>query len=105
MATIAFLTVPGLVIGLFALAVLDRVGLWANARFRLPWRRDEVGRPASAVALDQLDELFYATKRHELDQRRTSLMLRDEEEDGALPTSRVDLDGGTAVIRRTSGPA
>jgi len=35
----------------------------------------------------------------ELDQRRTSLMLTDEEDDGAPPRSKVDLEKGTAVLR------
>ncbi|TDD73996.1 DUF6191 domain-containing protein [Actinomadura rubrisoli] len=104
MATVAFLTIPGLVIGLVLLAAVDRLGLWANARFRLPWRRDETGRPLSAIGLEQVDELFHASKRYELDQRRTSLMLRDEERDGAPPAARVDLDAGTAVLRRPDGP-
>ncbi len=99
MAFILFMTIPGLVLLLVALVAVDRMGLAANRRLRLPWRREESGRPVSAAGIDEMQALFYATKRYELDQRRTSLMLRDEESDGAPPRSRVDLDGGTAVIR------
>ncbi|MDL4772923.1 MULTISPECIES: DUF6191 domain-containing protein [Thermomonosporaceae] len=94
-----FLSVIGLTLGLLVFAAADRVGLWANRRFRLPWRRDETGRPMSAVAVDELDALFQPTKRYELDEKRSSLILRDEEDDGAPPRSRVDLDAGTAIIR------
>ncbi|TMR01144.1 hypothetical protein ETD83_15290 [Actinomadura soli] len=100
MALIAFLTIPGLVIALVAFAALDRAGLWANRRFRLPWRRDETGRPISAVAVGELDVFFHGTHRHQQEQRRTSLILRDEESDGAPPRTRVDLDAGTATVRR-----
>jgi Family of unknown function (DUF6191) len=33
-------------------------------------------------------------------QRRSSLMLREEENDGAPPRTRVDLDAATATVRR-----
>ncbi|SEG24299.1 hypothetical protein SAMN04489712_10451 [Thermomonospora echinospora] len=102
MAAIAFMTIPGLVIALVAFAVLDRVGLWAHRRFRLPWRRDEVGRPISAVALGELDVFFHGTHRHQQEQRRSSLMLRDEENDGAPPRTHIDLNAGTAIVRRPS---
>lgn len=94
------MSIPGLVIGLVAFAVLDRAGLWAHRRFRLPWRRDEVGRPVSAVAVGELDAFFHGTHRHREDQRSSSLMLRDEENDAAPPRTRVDLAGGIAVVRR-----
>lgn len=104
MGTLIFLTVPGLVIALIFFAAIDRMGLWANRRLRLPWRKTEEGGAVSAAGLDEMDALFYATKRYELEQRRTSLLLRDEETDGAPPRSEVDLDGGTATIRpQTAG--
>ncbi|GAA4241101.1 DUF6191 domain-containing protein [Actinomadura meridiana] len=105
MALIVFLTIPGLVIALVAFAALDRAGLWANRRFHLPWRRDEVGRPVSAVAVGELDAFFHGTHRHQQEQRRMSLILRDEENDGAPPRTSVDLDAGTATIRRPLDPA
>ncbi|MEU8117755.1 DUF6191 domain-containing protein [Spirillospora sp. NPDC049024] len=100
MALIAFMTIPGLVVALVAFAILDRAGLWAHRRFRLPWRRDEVGRPVSAIAVGELDAFFHGTHRHQQEQRRSSLILRDDENDGAPPRSRVDLDAGTAIVRR-----
>ncbi|TDD29470.1 hypothetical protein E1287_30880 [Actinomadura sp. KC06] len=103
MALIVFMTIPGLVIALVAFAVLDRAGLWANRRFRLPWRRDETGRPVSAVAVGELDVFFHGTHRHQQEQRRTSLILRDEENDGAPARTRVDLDAGTATVRLQGG--
>lgn len=93
------MTIPGLAIALVAFAALDHAGLWAHRRFRLPWRRGETGRPVSAVAVGELDVFFHGTHRHQQEQRGSSLMLRDEEDDGAPPLSRVDLDAGTAIVR------
>lgn len=92
-------------IGLVVFAVLDRAGLWAHRRFRLPWRRDDAGRPLSAVAVGELDAFFHSTHRHRQDQRNSSLILRDEEDDGAPPRNKIDLDTGTAIVRRPPGPA
>lgn len=99
-AVVAIVSIPGLVLLLIGFAAIDRMGLAANRRLRLPWRRQSDGRPMAAAGFEQLDIIYGASKRHELDQRQTSLMLRDEEGDGAPPRSRVDLDAGTAVIRR-----
>ena len=105
MAFIAFMTIPGLVITLVAVTVLDRAGLWAHRRFHLPWRRDETGRPASAVAVGELDAFVHGTHRHQQEQRRSSLMMRDEEGDSASPHRRVNLDAGTVTVRRPTGSA
>jgi uncharacterized protein DUF6191 len=105
MAWVALITIPGLVLGLIVLAVLDKIGLWVQRRFGLRWRRDEAGRPVSAVAVGELDAFFHGTHRHQQEQRRTSLMLRAEEGDGAPPHGRVELDSGSAVIRRPAGSA
>ena len=95
----SIISVPGLVLLLFGIATVDRIGLAANRRLRLPWRKAEDGRPMAAVGIDELHAIYYAGKRHELDERQSSLMLRDEEGDGAPPRSEVDLDAGAAIIR------
>jgi hypothetical protein len=98
-ALMSIVSMPGLVILLVVVAGIDRIGQSANRRLRLPWRKEESGRPLAASGIEEMHAILYAAKRHELDQRRTSLMLRDEEADGAPPRSTVDLDRGTAVIR------
>jgi hypothetical protein len=99
-ALMGVISIPGLVILLVVVAGVDRMGRSANHRLRLPWRSAEEGRPLAASGLDELNAFFAATKRYELDQRRISLVLRDEEGDGAPPRSAVDLDAGTAIIRK-----
>lgn len=84
----------GLVCLLMALAVLDRIGLAANGRSWLPWRRNERAQAVLAIGLDQVTALFYATKHYELEQRKTEFMLRDDSDDGAPRPFRLDLDHG-----------
>ena len=57
------------------------------------------GLDLAAVGIEELDAVYLAGKRHELDQRQTMLMMRDEQGDGAPPRTETDLEGGTAVIR------
>jgi hypothetical protein len=99
-----FMTIPGLAVGLVVLAALDRLGLWAHGRSGLPWHRDG-RRPASAVGLDELQAAFHSGSRHAIEQRRLELVLRDDEQDGAPPRVRVDLDRGVVVITRTGHPS
>ncbi|MCW0213020.1 MAG: DUF6191 domain-containing protein [Pseudonocardia sp.] len=71
------------VCGLMALVVLDRVGVAVSGRSWLPWRRHRRTQAALGSGMDQVVALFYATKHHELDQRRAEYLLRDESDDGA----------------------
>jgi Family of unknown function (DUF6191) len=99
MALVFFLTLPGLVVGLTALAMVDRLGWWISGRSRLPWFRDG-RRPASAAGLDELQAMFHSGKRHTIERRDLELVLRDDEHDGAPPRIRIDLGAGRAVIAR-----
>jgi Family of unknown function (DUF6191) len=92
-----FMTIPGLAVTLVALAALDRLGLWLRGRSGLPWYRDG-HRPAPAPGLDELEAVFYSSKRHTIDQRRAEHVLRDDEYDGAPPDSGVDLTGRRVAI-------
>lgn len=98
MAVAAFMTIPGLVILLVLLATVDGFGLLASRYVKISWRKDG-HRPISAIGLDEGLALFHATKRHELDERQHVLMMRDEEGDSAPPRTKIDLEGGKAVIR------
>lgn len=93
------MSLPGLVVLLVVLAALERFGLWASNRSWLPWRRNREGTPVSAAGFEEMDAFFIAGKRHELDERKHSLMMRQDEEDGAPPLMKVDLDGNRIVLR------
>ncbi|WP_405828578.1 DUF6191 domain-containing protein [Streptomyces sp. NBC_00105] len=96
MGFVVFMTLPGLALLLTAMAFLDlaleRAGL-------LPWRWNGRQGQISATGFEQLHASFSPGKQNELKERQSALVLRDDEEDGAPPRSRVDLDGGLAVIR------
>ena len=94
------MTIPGLACLLVVLAALERFGLWMGGRSWLPWRR-RTDTSMSATSMDELTALFYATKHHELQQRRTELMLRDDEGDGAPRAFRlVDGESGPTITVR-----
>ncbi|WP_318552253.1 DUF6191 domain-containing protein [Kitasatospora fiedleri] len=93
------MSLPGLVCALVALACVDQLALRARRSRWVPWRGTGREGQVSATGFEQLHAQFAAGKQAELEQRRTTLMLRDEEGDAAPPRSTVDLDGGVAVIR------
>ncbi|MET9734858.1 DUF6191 domain-containing protein [Streptomyces sp. NPDC006458] len=102
MGFLVFMTLPGLVILLTALALVDQALLHAGRAGFLPWRNSARAGQISATGFEQLHATLSPGKQNELKERQSSLTLRDDEEDGAPPhRTTVDLDGGTAVVRMT----
>ena len=94
------MTIPGLAVGLIALAAADRLAPWFGRRSWLPWQRSgRRRRDVSSTAFDEMHATLYAGKRLQLEQRRTEQLLRDDAEGSAPPRTTVDLDRRTAVIR------
>jgi hypothetical protein len=93
------MSIPGLVCLLTLLAFLDQLALWARRARWIPWRGTGREGQISATGFEQLHATFSDGKRHELRERQTTLILRDEQGEGAPPRSRVDLDAALAVIR------
>ncbi|MFD5495431.1 DUF6191 domain-containing protein [Streptomyces sp. NPDC001812] len=103
MASLVFMTLPGLVILLTALAFVDQLLLHAGRAGVLPWRNGARQGQISATGFEQLHATLSPGKQNELKERRSALLMRDDEEDGAPPDrTTVDLDGGTAVVRMPS---
>jgi Family of unknown function (DUF6191) len=95
-----FVTLPGLVILLTALAFIDQLLLRAGRAGVLPWRNGARQGQISATGFEQLHASLSPGKQNELKERQSSLVMRDDEEDGAPPSrTTVDLDGRTAVVR------
>ncbi|OII62040.1 MULTISPECIES: DUF6191 domain-containing protein [unclassified Streptomyces] len=100
MEFVIFLTLPGLVLLLTALAFADQLLLRAGRAGLLPWRNGARTGQISATGFEQLHASMSPGKQSELKERQSALLQRDDEEDGAPPhRTRVDLEGGTAVVR------
>ncbi|MBD0843202.1 MULTISPECIES: DUF6191 domain-containing protein [unclassified Streptomyces] len=99
MQFVFFMTLPGLVVLLTVLAFVDQLLLRAGRAGALPWRNAARQGQVSATGFEQLHAALSPGKQHELKERQSSLVMRDDEEDGAPPRSTVDLTRGTAVIR------
>ncbi|MEV7212120.1 DUF6191 domain-containing protein [Kitasatospora cineracea] len=93
------MSLPGLVCALVVLAFVDQLALRARRSRWVPWRGTGREGQVSATGFEQLHAQFAAGKQAELEQRKTTLMLRDEDDEGAPPRSTVDLEGGVVVIR------
>ncbi|MEU8950212.1 DUF6191 domain-containing protein [Streptomyces sp. NPDC048489] len=95
-----FMTLPGLVVVLTLTAFADQALLRAGRAGLLPWRNGARQGQISATGFELLHASLSPGKQHELEERRSSLVMRDDEEDGA-PAHRttVDLNAGTAVVR------
>ncbi|MFF3020254.1 DUF6191 domain-containing protein [Streptomyces sp. NPDC057939] len=105
MAFVVFMTLPGLAIVLTVVAFLDLALVRAGRAGLLPWRWGGRQGQISSTGFEQLHASFSPGKQNELEERRSALVMRDDEEDGAPPRSRVDLDGGRAVIRMPARPS
>ncbi|MEU0033551.1 MULTISPECIES: DUF6191 domain-containing protein [unclassified Streptomyces] len=95
-----FMTLPGLVVVLTLTAFADQALLRAGRAGLLPWRNGARQGQISATGFEQLHASLSPGKQHELKERQSALVMRDDEEDGA-PAHRttVDLNAGTAVVR------
>lgn len=93
------MSIPGLVCALVLVGIVDQLALRASRTRWIPWRGTGREGQISATGFEQLHAQFAAGKQHELDQRGSTLMLRDEEGEGAPPRTRIDLVAGTAVVR------
>ncbi|MFJ3787874.1 DUF6191 domain-containing protein [Kitasatospora sp. NPDC090091] len=94
------MSIPGPACAPVAPAFVDQLALRARKSRWIPWRGTGREGQVSATGFEQLHAQFAAGKQHELDERRSTLMLRDEEGEGAPPRTRVDLAAGKAVVVR-----
>ncbi|MGW6743862.1 DUF6191 domain-containing protein [Streptomyces sp. NPDC055025] len=100
MEFVVFMTLPGVVLLLTALAFADQLLLRAGRAGVLPWRNGARQGQVSATGFEQLHASLSPGKQTELKERQSALVMRDDEDDGAPPhRTTVDLDGGTAVVR------
>lgn len=89
------LTLPGLVILLVAVAVVEHA--WSRRGRRSPLHR-RARHALSAGGMDVFSAALFPGKALDLEAQRVREMRRDDVEDGAPPRHRIDLDSGVAVI-------
>ncbi|WP_406348256.1 DUF6191 domain-containing protein [Streptomyces sp. NBC_00144] len=100
MGFVVFMTLPGLVILLTGVAFVDQLLLRAGRAGVLPWRNWARQGQISATGFEQLHATLSAGKQNELKERQSSLVMRDDEDDGAPPNrTMIELESGTAVVR------
>lgn len=99
MGALFAMSLPGLVVLLFVVAILDQLAVKAGRTKWIPWRGSKRAGQISATGFDQLHAAVVPGKDLELEQRRSTAMMREDEDAGA-PPSDVDLDAGVFVVRR-----
>lgn len=100
MSVLLAVSIPGLVWLLVMLAAAEGFSRWLRGRSWLPWHRRPEAPMATGVGMEELDALFSATKRAEVEARATVSLMRDEQGDAAPPRMTVNLTEGKIVINR-----
>ncbi|MGY1601756.1 DUF6191 domain-containing protein [Geodermatophilus sp. SYSU D00815] len=88
------LTLPGLVLLLVAVAVLEQLAARGARRGPLSRRRRSA---LTASGMDVFSAALAPGRAADLEQQRVRELRRDDVEDGA-PPNRIDLDGGVAYL-------
>jgi hypothetical protein len=96
------LVLPLIVLGLVILTAADRIALRWTGHSVIPWRSDANGTPITTTSFEELDAFYQGTKRFELEERTTRLVIRDENHNGEPPFAD-DLAAGHMMIRRPAG--
>ena len=91
------LTLPGLVILLVVLAVVEHA--WSRLGLRSPLHR-RARHALSAGGMDVFSAALFPGKALDTEEQRHRELRRDDVEDGAPPNRRIDLDGGIVYLDR-----
>ncbi|GLZ80347.1 hypothetical protein Afil01_51540 [Actinorhabdospora filicis] len=99
MAAFFAMSLPGLVLLLTVLAILDQLAVKAGKTRWIPWRGSKRAGQISSTGFDQLHAAIVPGKEQELQQRKSMTMMREDEESGA-GADEIDLDAGVVRISR-----
>ena len=92
MGMLVAMTLPGLVILLTVLGILELLASRSK-------HSKKHGTAMASTGFDLLQEALYPSKRYEIEQRDHEALMAEEDAEGAPPRSRIDLDNGTAHLR------
>ncbi|MEU1981369.1 DUF6191 domain-containing protein [Nocardia sp. NPDC019395] len=96
------MTLPGLVCLLIGLAFAEVLVNRLTGVRLLPWNRGNPARrtrPVAATGFEEVAAVFQGSKHIEFEQRRHSLMHREDESDGAPPLPAYDPAANRVTIR------
>ena len=92
MGMLVAMTLPGLVILLTVLGILELLASRSK-------HSKKHGTAMASTGFDLLQEALYPSKRYEIEQREHESLMAEEDAEGAPPRSHIDLDKGTAHLR------
>jgi len=90
-----------LVVFAVSLFLLDRILLWAEKRGWIYWRRRKagVGARSTASMIEEFQAFLSPTVRYAQEEKDRRLVLREDDEAGAPPNRRIDLESGMVTVR------
>jgi len=95
--TLAAMTLPALVIALLVLGVVDLASSRRSGGIR--------GTAMSATGFELLEAVFTPAKQHQIEERESRALIRDEADEAAPPFSTIDLARGKARLVIAASPA
>ena len=96
MGMVFAMTLPGLVILLVVLGLIERMSKGVGS--------GRGGHATAAAGFDVLGTAFDPGTKHRIEEQESEAVRRDGLEDGAPPRSRIDLAAGTAHLRLPATP-
>ncbi len=98
MGFLVAMTIPGLAVLLVLLAFAEVAWNRLTGSRILPWTKRRTSRPVAAAGFEEVTAVFQGSKHIEFEQRRTTLMHREDKSDGAPPRDEIDLSSGSARL-------
>ena len=95
---------PGLAAAIVVLVALERFGLWFSGRSWVPWRRKHAGMPISATVLDVFGTVTDPGRGIDRQEQHAKMLQREDDEEGAPPRTKVDLDNGRVWLAAPNNP-
>ena len=93
------LTLPGGIIVFCALLALERFGIWFSGHSWFPGRRKRTTMPFAESTMAVFGGLMNPGERIDRAEEHSKLLIREDDEEGAPPRTRVDLTANRVWLR------